>query len=287
MAEKRETREGKEPKENLGTKIVRGVVSGAKTVSALGAINLGPKPQQPLSQRRVKALVLIVNRDDETAFKELLDEHSVSLGLAFAGLGTAHSTVLDYLGIGATEKAVMLCLIPESDERAILGEMRRKFSVSRAGKGIAFTLPLSGVSEIVANGLVRAADKTTDGSKVMKDEERKYDLIIAAVAVNHVDEAMDAARAAGAAGGTIVRARAVSNEKAEQFIGINLTDEQELLLIVAKRERKLAIMQALSEKAGLKTPAGGVIFSLPVDNTAGIAAADEAEERTDGGKSRE
>lgn len=266
---------------------MRGVVSGAKTVSALGAINLGPKPQQPLSQRRVKALVLIVNRDDETAFKELLDEHSVSLGLAFAGLGTAHSTVLDYLGIGATEKAVMLCLIPESDERAILGEMRRKFSVSRAGKGIAFTLPLSGVSEIVANGLVRAADKTTDGSKVMKDEERKYDLIIAAVAVNHVDEAMDAARAAGAAGGTIVRARAVSNEKAEQFIGINLTDEQELLLIVAKRERKLAIMQALSEKAGLKTPAGGVIFSLPVDNTAGIAAADEAEERTDGGKSRE
>lgn len=274
MAEKRET------KETLGTKIVRGVVSGAKTVSALGAINLGPKQQpQQQRQRRVKALVLIVNRDDETAFKELLDERSVSLGLAFAGMGTAHSAVLDYLGIGATEKAVMLCLIPESDERALLGGIRRKFSASRAGKGIAFTMPLSGVSEIVANGLVRAAaEKSTDGNKIMKDEERKYDLIIAAVAVNHVEEAMDAARSAGAAGGTIVRARAVSNEKAEQFIGINLTDEQEILLIVAKRERKLAIMQALSEKAGLKTAAGGVIFSLPVDSTAGIAEANEAEE---------
>lgn len=274
MAEKRET------KETLGTKIVRGVVSGAKTVSALGAINLGPKQQpQQQRQRRVKALVLIVNRDDETAFKELLDERSVSLGLAFAGMGTAHSAVLDYLGIGATEKAVMLCPIPESDERALLGGIRRKFSASRAGKGIAFTMPLSGVSEIVANGLVRAAaEKSTDGNKIMKDEERKYDLIIAAVAVNHVEEAMDAARSAGAAGGTIVRARAVSNEKAEQFIGINLTDEQEILLIVAKRERKLAIMQALSEKAGLKTAAGGVIFSLPVDSTAGIAEANEAEE---------
>ena len=36
-------------------------------------------------------------------------------------------------------------------------------------------------------------------------------------------------------------------------------------------------MQALSDKVGLKTNAGGIIFSLPVDKTAGISATDEAE----------
>ncbi len=36
-------------------------------------------------------------------------------------------------------------------------------------------------------------------------------------------------------------------------------------------------MQALSDKIGLKTEAGGVIFSLPVDRTAGISATDEAD----------
>ena len=35
-------------------------------------------------------------------------------------------------------------------------------------------------------------------------------------------------------------------------------------------------MQALFDKAGLKTQAGGVIFSVPVDKTAGISASDEA-----------
>ena len=31
-------------------------------------------------------------------------------------------------------------------------------------------------------------------------------------------------------------------------------------------------MEAISEKAGLKTEAGGVLFSLPVDKTVGIGA---------------
>ena len=119
----------------------------------------------------------------------------------------------------------------------------------------------------------------------MKDKDRKYDLIIAAIAVNYVDIALEAARAAGAAGGTVIRARSTGNAKAEQFIGITLTDEQELLLILAKRENKLAIMQALNEKVGLKTEASGVIFSLPVDRTAGIAGVDEEiEEKKEGKK---
>ncbi|MDE5896971.1 MAG: hypothetical protein K2H43_04055 [Clostridia bacterium] len=40
-------------------------------------------------------------------------------------------------------------------------------------------------------------------------------------------------------------------------------------------------MQALSEKIGLKTEAGGIVFSLPVDRTAGISAADEEEQAED------
>ena len=171
----------------------------------------------------------------------------------------------------------------QSDEETIMRELRTRMSLYLVGRGISFTIPLSAVSEIVANGLQSAAtEKTIDGSKIMKDEQRQYDLIIAAVAANFVDDAMEAARGAGAAGGTIVRGRSVSNEKAEQFIGISLMHEQELLFILTTRERKLAIMQALSEKVGLKTEAGGVIFSVPVDRTAGIAVAAEAQEAKEG-----
>ncbi len=234
---------------------------------------------------RTKLLISVVNQKDDVVLKEILDDFSVTLSFTFAGRGTARSAVLDYLGIGETEKAVVFSLFPESDEELILREIREKMSLYLVGRGISFTVPLSAVSDIIAGGLVRAAaNKTVNGSKIMNNEERKYDLIIAAVDSNLTDEAMEAARSAGAAGGTIIRARSLENAKAEQFIGITLAKEQELLLILSKREGKLAIMNALSERVGLKTEAGGIIFSIPVDRTAGIGAAEEiAAEENRGG----
>lgn len=110
----------------------------------------------------------------------------------------------------------------------------------------------------------------------MTNETRQYDLIVAAVAAGFAEEAMEAARSAGAAGGTIIHAHSLNNAKAEQFIGVSLMQEQDVLLVLTKREGKAPIMQALFEKVGLKTQAGGIIVSLPVDKTAGISAADEA-----------
>lgn len=237
---------------------------------------------------RTKLLVSIVNQKDDKKLKAVLDEISVSLSFSFAGKGTARSTVLDYLGIGETEKVVAVSLIPESDEDKIIREIRKEMSLYLVGRGISFTIPLTGISEIVANGIAAAASNRMDRRKVMTGEERRYDLIVASVEANHVDEAMEAAREAGAAGGTVVRARSLDNAKAEQFIGISLMEERELLLILTKKEGKLAIMQALSEKVGLKTEAGGVIFSLPVDRTAGISAADEEEqEKNEGAEERQ
>lgn len=237
-----------------------------------------PLKQPPFAQNRAarsvrpnraKLLISIVNRGDDERLCELLNDFSVALTFSCMGMGTARSAVLNYLGIGTSEKAVMLSLVPESDEEAILSEISNKMSLYLVGRGISFTVPLSAVSEIVANGITgAAAAKTVDGRKVMKDKDRNYDLIVAIVAEGYVE----AAREAGAAGGTIIRARSLANAKAEQFIGISVHEESEVLLILARREGKLAIMDAISRSAGLKTEAGGMLFSLPVDKTVGVGA---------------
>ncbi len=240
-----------------------------------------PKPvkEKLPRQNRTKLLVSIVNRSDETKLKSVIDEYSVGLSMAFAATGTAHSQVLDFLGIGETEKTVILSLFPESDEEILIREIRAKMSLYLVGRGISFTVPLTGISEIVANGLSNAAtQKTVAESMIMKEEKRVYDLIVCAVEANCSQDAMEAARAAGAAGGTIIHARMLDNKKAKQFIGISLAAEQEILLILTKREGKLAIMQALFDRVGVKTEAGGIIFSLPVDRTVGVGA-DETEDK--------
>jgi len=274
--------EKRQKQENLGEKLARDIRDGAKHVADLVGVKDPRQAKQPAKVAgRVKLLVSIINHGEGARLNEILDESSISLSMTFAGTGTARSQVLDYLGIGETEKDVLFSLIPEADEDAIIRAIRSQMSLYLVGKGISFTIPLSAVSEIVANGLISAAkEKTIEAGKIMKNENRQYDLIVAALSANYVDDAMTAARIAGAAGGTIIRARSVNNEKAEQFIGLTLTQEQELLLILTKREGKAAIMQALSDKVGLKTPACGVIFSLPVDKTAGVTGEEAQEEKS-------
>ena len=229
-------------------------------------------------QNRSKLLVSIVNRSDETKLKNVLDDVSVGLSVAFAGMGTARSAVLDYFGIGETEKTIVLSLFPESDEDLLVKEIRAKMSLHLVGRGISFTIPLTSVSEIVASGLARAsAKKNVVESLIMNEEKRKYDLIVCAVNAEYSDRAMEAARLAGAAGGTILHARMLDNKKAQQFIGISLAREQEILLILTKREGKMDIMRELFESVGVKTEAAGIIFSVPVDRTMGIGGEEAAE----------
>ena len=262
----------KENKQSLRSGNPIAGVLGATPIAGMLGIKQGTK-----RPNRVKLLVSIVNKKDILRLKEVIDDCSVSLTISFAGIGTARSQVLDYLGIGETEKTVAFSLIPESDEDLIMREIRTRISLYLVGRGISFTIPLTGISEVIAKGITGAAtEKSVDESKIMTNETRRYELILAAVAAGFAEEAMEAARSAGAAGGTIIHALSLNNTKAEQFIGVSLLEERDLLFILTKCETKIPIMQALFNKVGLKTEAGGIIFSLPVDKTAGISASDEA-----------
>lgn len=97
-----------------------------------------------------------------------------------------------------------------------------------------------------------------------------YDLIITVVNRGHADEVMEAARAKGAKGGTIINGRGTAGE-VEKFLKISLQEEKEIVLIVVPHADRHAIMEEISAKAGIKTAAQGAIFSLPVEESMGLA----------------
>ena len=99
----------------------------------------------------------------------------------------------------------------------------------------------------------------------------KYSLIVASVEQGSTDQVMEAARAAGATGGTILHARRAGVHEAERFYGITLQKEREILAILTPRAGKTAIMQAIAQSVPLEGEQGGVVFSLPVDGIEGLA----------------
>ena len=99
--------------------------------------------------------------------------------------------------------------------------------------------------------------------------QSSHELIVAIYEKGYTDMVMDAAREAGAAGGTTINAKG-TGAGAEKFFGLSLAEEKEMVFIVTRAEEKRAIMEGVTEKAGLNTPARAVSFSLPVSETAGL-----------------
>ena len=84
---------------------------------------------------------------------------------------------------------------------------------------------------------------------------------------------MDAARTAGAGGGTVIHAKGTGMAGAAPFLGMELVNETELVLIVSRTAQKNTIMKAIMEGANPK--AGAIVFSLPVTQTAGLRLMEE------------
>ena len=101
-------------------------------------------------------------------------------------------------------------------------------------------------------------------------KETKHELLVVIANQGYSNLVMDAAREAKAGGGTVLHARGKSSEGSQQFLGVTLAEEKDLILIVARTERKNEIMRAIMEKAGLESKAHSIIFSLPVTATAGM-----------------
>ena len=101
--------------------------------------------------------------------------------------------------------------------------------------------------------------------------KKEMELIIAIVNSGYADDAMKAARSAGARGGTILTARGAGVEAQDRFYGVAIQSEKEMVLLVVEKEHKAAIMKAVCEKTGLKQEGRGIIFSLPVEDAVGMA----------------
>lgn len=234
-------------------------------------------------EKRAKLLVCIIKKEDEIALTEACNSCCVSLHFSGIGYGTAKSNYMSYLGLDEIEKRVVYALIPNYCEARVLKAINRKLRLYLMGNGIAFTIPLSGISSIVSNAVLSTPvrdDAVAEANKNNTEKERNqmHELIVAVVNQKFTDKVIDCSRAAGATGATILHTRSVNNKQAEQLIGTSFTQETDTIAFLTSHEYKARIMEAIRENAGLKTDGGAVLFSLPVDTLIGIGRFNDDEE---------
>ena len=233
-----------------------------------------------VNKNRMKLLVGIINREDELKFCESLNNVSASLHFSGLGHGTAPTSHKSFFGFNEIDKRVTMSLIPAELEHSMLSAAGHALKLYLLGRGIAFTMPLTGISGIIERGMLSDVkhqnEKNAPRGRISKKEKSNmHELVIAVVNRKFTDEAIDAARAAGATGATVFHTKSLANQRAEHLIGTAVQQETDSIFFLTSTEFKLKIMEAVRDVAGLKTEGGAIIFSMPVDDIVGIGRFDD------------
>ena len=101
-------------------------------------------------------------------------------------------------------------------------------------------------------------------------EEKKFELVVCIVNAGFSQNVVEAARKAGARGGTILRGRGSANPEAEEFFGLTIQPDKELVIILVPASIKDEVLRTIYQESGLTKEGQGIAFTLPVERTTTI-----------------
>ena len=216
-------------------------------------------------------VIAITDHERGEAMNALYRASGLRAILSLPGRGTATSEHLAIYGLDATEKYVISAIGSGAEAEGLIKAAKRKLFIDIPGNGVMLTVPLKSVAG--GKTLAYLTDEQKTGGAPRMDFE--HELIIVILNEGYSDFVMDAARAAGAGGGTVLHAKGTGGTRGEKFFSVSLADEKDMIYIIAHKDEKAAIMRSINEQAGPGTKAGAICFSLPISSVAGLRAREE------------
>lgn len=214
----------------------------------------------------IKLLISIVERGRGSALMKLYTGRQVFLHCQCPGTGTATSDILNILGLGSSEKDVVLSWAAAGAAERLLTDLDADLRGAAKTTGIVFMLPLTSINNLVASMIQYKTDPVKPEKKgEEKMEHSDSSLILVVCNRGCTDAVMATAKAAGARGGTTIRARWTGIEDLESAYDLSLHAEKEILAIVARNEIRNDLMQAINEHHGLRTESQAMILSMGID----------------------
>ena len=180
-------------------------------------------------------------------------------GTILMGRGTAENSIIQLLGLGDKSKDIVYILVEEEICQNVLDKIKES-TQNKKNFGIVFTID---INNFLRSGSIKNLENENLGVEKMNDS---YEIINVIVNKGYAEDAMAAARKAGAGGGTIINARGTAKEGDAKFFGIEIVPEKEMLLILVPKDKKDEIIKAISDLPCLNKAGSGILFTNSANN---------------------
>ena len=213
----------------------------------------------------------IVNRGKANAILRKAKECGAKGGTILLGEGTVTSKLLDAVGVTETHKEILMISASDELDAKLHETISETFNFSKRNRGIAFSVPFM-------NWTLDAAE-TKDIS--LNNDNFSYCCIFTIVDKGKSQDCMNAARAAGARGGTLIHGRG-AGVPTDFYYPLLIEPQKETVLIISPKDQAPSIREKIYSDLELNKLGQGIIFTLPVGRTSGLFE-ERSEEHKGGG----
>ncbi|MBQ4086132.1 MAG: P-II family nitrogen regulator [Clostridia bacterium] len=214
-------------------------------------------------------VLTVVNHQHEPHFQKFFYESGAEYLLATPAEGTAKFEFLNLLGLEATEKSVIISACTAPVKKRVMRNLVHQMGLDMPNAGIAVSVPMASIGGSSAMRLLLSG-QTIEESEEKNMNDAPYSLIVVIANNGCTDLVMDAARSAGAGGGTVLHAKGSGAAAAQKFFGMSIAEEKEIILIASAKKQSGDIMKAIMHECGANSKAHAVCFTLPIDQIAGF-----------------
>ena len=200
----------------------------------------------------------IVPSDKGDGFMQAAKKAGAGGGTVMMARGYSKSALLNVLGLGDMFFDIVYIIADLPQRDAIYDALIAHTQNEKPHFGALLEID---VAQFIKLGVVHASEK-----EHTMQEKTPYELITVIVNKDYADDAMAAARKAGAKGGTIVYAHGTGKEEDAKFFGVTIVPEKEMLMILIERQKAGEVLNAIKSLPCLAEPGIGIAFCMDVTN---------------------
>lgn len=190
-------------------------------------------------------------------------EYGISGGTIFLGKGTVNNSLLNFLSLYDERKEIVLLGTDNHTADHALVELNKEFQFEKPNHGIVFT---TSACEIIGSRCYKS-EENEEGRGVNK---LMYQNIITIVNRGKAEEVIEAAKASGSKGGTIINARGSGVNETSKLFNMDIEPEKEIVIILSKEDITEAIVTSIREKLEIDKPGNGIIFIQNINKAYGV-----------------
>lgn len=210
----------------------------------------------------LQLITVVVNYGTGSKVFKKAKRCGINNGTIITGKGTVKKSLLSFIPMYDRRKEIVLIITDDERKSLLMNMLNKEMKLEKVNNGIAFTT-------YIGKAISFGCNVQGEGKEKGKCDNM-YKNIITIVNRGRAEDIMDAARKAGAKGGTIIKARGADGDEIIKVFKMDIEPEKEMITIVVESNIAEGVLAAIRKEIESEEKCKGIVFVQDIIEAYGL-----------------